>query len=78
MVNPPLAPVAGFSANVTTGLAPLAVRFTDSSIGGPTGWTWQFGDGTGSTEQSPVHTYPSTGTYTVNLTATNTIGTNII
>ena len=35
---------ANFSANITTGAAPLTVKFTDKSIGSPTGWTWYFGD----------------------------------
>ncbi len=36
-----------------------------------TSWTWSFGDGTGSTEQHPVKTYTSGGTYTVSLTVGN-------
>jgi len=67
----PAPPVAAFSANVTDGPAPLAVRFTDASTNGPTGWAWAFGDGGTSTEQHPVHVYPTTGTFSVNLTATN-------
>ena len=35
---------ANFSANITTGTAPLTVKFTDKSIGSPTGWAWYFGD----------------------------------
>ena len=30
-------------------------------------WNWNFGDGTNSTEQNPVHTYSKAGNYTVNL-----------
>jgi PKD repeat protein len=37
-------PVAGFSVNVTSGTAPLAVQFNDASTGSPTGWAWFFGD----------------------------------
>ena len=36
--------IANFSANVTSGAAPLSVGFTDSTTGSPTGWTWFFGD----------------------------------
>ncbi|MDD4455400.1 MAG: PKD domain-containing protein, partial [Candidatus Methanomethylophilaceae archaeon] len=61
-------PVADFSANVTAGPAPLAVRFTDASTGEITAWSWSFGDGNTSTEQNPVHTYGAPGNYTVNLT----------
>ncbi len=39
-----VAPVADFTANVTSGTVPLAVKFTDTSPGSPTGWAWFFGD----------------------------------
>jgi len=73
-------PVAAFSAGTTSGSAPLTVQFTDQSTGTPTGWLWDFGDGssTNATVQSPVHTYANAGTYTVNLTATNTAGSNTV
>ena len=35
--------------------------------GGITTWSWDFGDGTTSTEQNPAHTYQDTGSYTVRL-----------
>ena len=69
-------PVADFSASPTSGTAPLAVSFTDSSSGSPTSWSWDFGDGGSSTAQSPTHTYTSAGTYTVALTATNAGGSD--
>ncbi|MFA5415034.1 MAG: PKD domain-containing protein, partial [Methanoregula sp.] len=72
------APVANFAANATTGAAPLAVQFTDKSTGTPTSWLWDFGDSSTSTEQNPVHTYTTGGTYSVNLTVTNDKGTNTI
>jgi len=71
-----LAPEANFSSNVTSGKAPLSVQFTDESTNTPTSWEWNFGDGKTSTEQNPVHTYETTGIYTVNLTATNYGGSN--
>ena len=40
------APVANFSGTPTSGIAPLAVTFTDESTGDPTGWAWFFGDET--------------------------------
>ncbi|MFA7198515.1 MAG: PKD domain-containing protein, partial [Methanoculleus sp.] len=70
------APVADFTANVTSGDAPLAVQFTDASTGSPTSWAWDFGDGTTATEQNPTHTYTTAGTYTVKLTATNAGGSD--
>jgi|GEM_PF-1445228 len=76
--TPPPAPTANFTANVTSGEAPLAVAFTDASTGSPTSWAWDFeNDGViDSTEQNPVHTYTVAGTYTVNLTVTNAGGSN--
>ena len=41
------------------------VAFTDQSEGNPTKWNWDFGDGTTSTEQNPIHTYTKSGWYTV-------------
>jgi PGF-pre-PGF domain-containing protein len=70
----PVPPVAGFSSDVTSGNAPLTVTFKDGSTGGPTNWDWDFGDGNVSTEQNPVHTYTSAGTYTVKLTVSNADG----
>ncbi|WP_281085505.1 DUF2341 domain-containing protein [Methanosarcina acetivorans] len=67
-------PVANFTANVTGGYAPLTVQFNDTSTVNPASWSWDFGDGNTSTEQHPVHTYMSAGTYTISLTVTNTYG----
>ena len=59
--------IANFTAIPTTGLAPFTVQFTDTSIGGPTEWLWNFGDGCTSTAQNPSHTYLSPGQYSVTL-----------
>jgi PKD repeat protein len=67
-------PVAGFSGTPLSGTAPLTVDFTDESTGGPSSWSWDFGDGGTSTAQNPSHTYEAAGTYTVALTATNACG----
>ena len=67
-------PVADFSGSPLSGDAPLTVSFTDASSGSPTSWSWTFGDGGTSTEQSPAHVYNDPGIYTVTLTATNTYG----
>ncbi|MDD4445962.1 MAG: PKD domain-containing protein, partial [Eubacteriales bacterium] len=68
--------VVDFTVNATSGTAPLAVQFTDTSTGAPTVWFWTFGDSSISTEQHPVHTYTTAGTYPVSLIATNTDGSN--
>jgi PKD repeat protein len=63
-------PSADFFADVTEGNSPLEVYFTDLSDNA-TAWEWHFGDGNTSTEQSPMHTYTTAGTYTVTLIASN-------
>nr|WP_230670159.1 PKD domain-containing protein [Methanosarcina barkeri] len=71
-------PVANFSANPTSGKAPLKVKFTDTSTGTPAKWIWDFGDGSKSFHQNPVHKYSKAGTYTVNLTVKNAKGKNTV
>jgi PKD repeat protein len=61
---------AAFTANPTSGNAPLVVLFTDKSTGNPSVYMWNFGDGGTSRNPSPAHTYLSKGTYTVTLTVT--------
>jgi len=46
------------------------VFFNDTSIGSPTSWLWDFGDGTTSAEQHPVHEYTIADVYHVTLTTT--------
>ena len=70
----PTQPVANFSASTTNGQAPLTVSFTDASTGGPTSWSWSFGDGGASTVRHPTYTYAEPGDYTVSLTASNSAG----
>jgi PKD repeat protein len=62
---------ASFISNQTTGPVPLTVQFTDISTDQPTSWFWNFGDGTSSNLQNPVHTYTNNGTFTANLSAYN-------
>ena len=71
-------PVANFVGTPTSGTAPLAIAFTDSSTGSPASWSWNFGDGITSTVKNPSHTYTSAGTYTVALNATNSAGSNTL
>ncbi|MFA5213674.1 MAG: right-handed parallel beta-helix repeat-containing protein, partial [Methanoregula sp.] len=69
---------ANFTANRTTGMAPLAVQFSDRSGGYPEEWAWSFGDGGTSDEQHPLYTYRVPGNYTVNLTVRNNGVTNTL
>jgi len=52
-------------------LVPLEVTFTDLSSYEPVEWRWDFGDGTVGQDTSPVHTFPSEGTYHVCLVVNN-------
>jgi gliding motility-associated-like protein len=69
------APVVDFFADKTTACAaPLNVQFTDHTTGSPVKWSWDFGDGSTSTQQSPQHQYQNPGTYDVTLTVTGAGG----
>ncbi|AKB83661.1 cell surface protein [Methanosarcina barkeri 3] len=71
----PILPVANFTSNLTEGYVPLTVQFTDLSEN-VTEREWDFGDGSTSREQEPVHTFSEAGNYSVNLTADNDNGTS--
>lgn len=49
---------------------PLTVTFTNQSLGSPTSFFWQFGDGSTATTESAAH-LPHPRVYTVTLRATN-------
>ena len=72
----PQVPVADFSANSTTVYEGDSVQFTDLTTNNPTSWSWTFAGGTpgGSSDQNPLVTYNTQGTYTVELTAQNATG----
>ncbi len=50
------------------------IQFLDLSEGDITDWEWSFGDGFKSTDQNPVHTFASMGTYEVSLSVTDIMG----
>jgi gliding motility-associated-like protein len=67
-------PVASFTVNPGiiinyTGATPDSVCFTNASSGA-SGYSWTFGNGTGSTIAQPCTFYPDSGSYCINLTAT--------
>jgi C1A family cysteine protease len=68
---------ADFTADITSGAAPLTVNFTDLSIGSPTSWSWSFGDGVSSSIQSPTHVYENNDSYTVSLTVSDGVDSDI-
>jgi PKD repeat protein len=82
---PGVAPNAAFTGNdvlapsTISGVAPFSVQFRDTSGGNPTGWQWDFNDGSpiDTSQDPPLHTFPSTpGTYIVTLTASNSYGSS--
>ncbi len=72
---PPPAPLrADFTASPLTGPAPLLVNFGDLSTGPVASWSWDFGDGGGSSAASPSHSYAANGVYSVRLTVGDGLG----
>jgi PKD repeat protein len=70
-----------FAANPVSGFVPLTVNFfsanVDSASNAITSWSWNFGDGTTSTNQNPIHTYATNGTFTPVLIATDKLGDTV-
>ena len=69
-------------AEFSAGLTDVARRgrsvvvFTDKSKGFITSWQWDFGDGTTSFLQNPVHFYKENGKYSVSLTVSNRVNSD--
>lgn len=61
-------PYFGYSKNG------LEVTFHNYSSNSPTAYAWDFGDGNGSIEKNPVHTFGEEGFFSISLTATNADG----
>lgn len=74
----PQPPVADFSADVTYISTGTTVNFNDLTINDPTEWDWSFDVGAGtpeiSTDQNPVVLYDISGTYSVTLIVSNSLG----
>lgn len=71
-------PVAQAAADVTSGQAPLRVKFSSAGTADQDGdaltYSWDFGDGTASASANPSHTYKKNGTYTATVTAKDATG----
>jgi len=63
-----------FYASTTYVCQRAPVTFYNASSGGPLTISWDFGDGTTATTSPITHYYSATGTYTVKLYITDTIG----
>jgi len=80
----PTPPVADFVANSTSVPPATTIDFTDLSTNSPTSWAWTitpatgwaFAGGTDATSQNPQVTFNTDGLYTIELTATNTDGSD--
>lgn len=64
----PANPAAFFLLSLNSGTAPLYISFSNLSTSAVS-YLWDFGDGTTSSEFAPYHTYETSGTYNVCLTA---------
>jgi outer membrane protein OmpA-like peptidoglycan-associated protein/opacity protein-like surface antigen len=66
------------SGDPMSGSPSLAVQFEGSGYGGcePLAYSWDFGDGGSSSDQSPRHTYQTAGNYTARLTVTDSKGSS--
>jgi gliding motility-associated-like protein len=64
---------ASFTSNPTSGTAPLTVGFTNTSVNA-NNYTWSFGNGSTSNQQSDTTIYTNPGTYSVTMIATNASG----
>ncbi|MEW5986859.1 MAG: PKD domain-containing protein [Chloroflexota bacterium] len=78
MFHPSSAPAfAGFEDNGPIQLGETAVFANTTTGSEPISYTWDFGDGVGtSTEANPTYVYSQAGTFLVTLTATNEWGSN--
>ena len=63
-----------FETDTTMMYIQSPIQFTDLSVGTPTSWLWNFGDGETSAEQNPSHSYQNTGNFNVSLTIADVYG----
>lgn len=72
--SPPVMPPP--TADFTFSTDDLVASFQNTTSGGEgsVSYSWDFGDGSSSVVSSPTHIYSTSGTYSVQLTATDSIG----
>ena len=70
--------IPDFSCNYSSEYMLQEIHFYDKSEGDIEEYLWDFGDGTTSNEQNPVHTYNIADTFTVKLTISNSKFSNTI
>jgi len=76
LVNPNQVPTANFTVNITSIFEGEWIEFTFTGNEGdvPATYQWDFGDGTNSTDQNPIHQYNTAGIYSVELNVTDING----
>lgn len=82
-IGGPAAPTAKFTVSRKFYCSGQSISFTDQSVNSPTSWNWKFFNEedqliTSSTAQNPSISLPTMGYVTVELTATNAIGSHTI
>ncbi|QTN38384.1 T9SS type A sorting domain-containing protein [Cryomorphaceae bacterium] len=84
MTGLPSLPIANFVASETVPCTGDTVTLTSQSSGGPTSYTWSISPNTGwsylsgsnANSQNPQVVFSSSGTYTISLTASNSLGSD--
>ncbi|WP_198295056.1 immunoglobulin-like domain-containing protein, partial [endosymbiont of Ridgeia piscesae] len=73
-----IAPNAVATVDQNSGVVSFSANFTGSNSSDPDGviaaWSWDFGDGSSSSEADPSHSYTAAGSYTATLTVTDDVG----
>ena len=72
------APSAAFTVSPASPAVNQTVRFSAFSMGSPTSWSWNFGDGTTSALRNPTHAYSAAGEFTVTLKTCNAGGSSTV
>lgn len=67
--------IPSFTMSDSGGCGNVTIQF-DCTVPNATSWLWNFGDGTTSTLDNPVHAYNTVGAYTVTLSVTTLSGCN--
>jgi PKD repeat protein len=69
---------AEFYWTPTSATTDTNITFVDASSGSPTGWQWNFGDGSTANTRNPVKRYAGPGNYNVTLTASKSGLTSVM
>ncbi len=75
-----LIPTVDFTTDVTSASEGTGIKFTFTGSRGdtPAVFLWDFGDGQNSTEENPVHTFSTAGTYTIKLSVMDVDGDRVL